>query len=71
MAANAKDARRRSIGRKEMTPEVVDRDGSPALVAPVIKKGRKGIIRKKPLYKRSAFEFFITVQVSDIKLTRP
>lgn len=56
MAANAKDARRRSIGRREETPEVIGRDGeasdSPAPVP--VKKGRKGIIRKKPLYKRSA-----------------
>lgn len=55
MAANAKDARRRSIGRREDTPEVIGREasGSPAPVITAVKKGRKGIIRKKPLYKRS------------------
>jgi len=52
MAASAKDARRKSIGRKELTPEVgAGSEASPA--PPVVKKnGRKGIIRRKPLYKR-------------------
>ena len=53
MAASVKDARRKSIGRREETPGVMAREasGSPAPV--MVKKGRKGIIRKKPLHKRS------------------
>lgn len=56
MAASAQDVRRRSMSRKESTPDVGaggDEEGSPAPTPlPVKKTSRKAIIRKKPLLSR-------------------